>query len=524
MLKENKLLIGKNGNKEANLLLNMANRHGIITGASGSGKTITSKVLAESFSEAGVPVFVVDVKGDVSSFFKEGKMEDISARVEKLGLEGFKTQKFPTVLWDVYGEKGHPIRTTVDSIGYRFLSRMLNLSDAQEGVLSVVFKIAEEENMTLVNLNDLKSLLGYVYDKRDTYSEEYGNIAPSTITTIQRRILTLKEEGGDKFFGEPSFDIKDFMKYDDITGFGNINVLYAVDLFKNSTIYVIMLLWLLNTLYTTMPEVGDPEKPKLIFFIDEAHLVFDEMPSHIVKQVIQIVKLIRSKGIGIYFISQAPNDIPDEILGQLGNKIQHVLRSYTKNDEKALHAAANSFRENKEFDTIETIKELGTGEALISFQNENGEPEIVDKFKILPPESLMGAIDEIDRYAVIRASKLFGKYEEEVNSESAEEKIEAINAKEEEERKRIEEELAAKKTEEERIKAEELARKEEEKRAKEEARAKALEEKEQARKEKEEAKAKANNPVNKLGKKVTNKAVNKVIDKSLNKLLKNFFK
>ena len=514
MLKDNKLLIGKDGEKEANLLLNMANRHGIITGASGSGKTVTSKVLAESFSEAGVPVLLVDIKGDASSTCKVGEMSNkIAERVEGLKLTDFKPQRFPTVFWDVYGQKGHPLRTTISKIGYRFLSRMLNLSEAQEGVLSVVFKISEEEELKLLDLDDLKSILGYIYNKREEYSAEYGNISPATLTTIQRHVLTLKEEGGDEFFGEPSFDINDFMKCDETTGFGNINVLYAVDLFKNPTIYVIMLLWILNTLYTELPEVGDPEKPKLVFFIEEAHLVFDEMPSYIVKQVIQIVKLIRSKGVGIYFISQAPSDIPEEILGQLGNKVQHVLRSYTKNDEKALHAAANSFRENPKIKTVDAIQALGTGEALISFQNEKGEPEVVDKFTILPPESYMGAIDEIDRYAVIRASKFFGKYETKVNNESANEIIEDMNAKDLELKKQKEEEKR---------KAEEA--KAAEKLAKEEAKAKALEEKEKAKKEKEAERAKAKDPVNKLGKKVANKAVDKVINKGLNSLFKGLFK
>ena len=525
MLKNDKLLIGKSGDNEANLILNMANRHGIITGASGSGKTVTSKVLAESFSEAGVPVLLVDIKGDASSSCKVGEMTDkISERVKSLELENFTMKRFPTIFWDVFGDKGHPLRTTVSSIGYRLLSRLLNLSEAQEGVLSVVFKISEVEELKLIDLDDLKSILSYIYNKREEYSEEYGNISPTTLTTIQRHVLTLKEEGGDNFFGEPSFDIKDFMKWDETTGYGNINVLYAVDLFKNPTIYVIMLLWILNTLYTELPEVGDPPKPKLVFFIEEAHLVFSEMPSYLVKQVIQIVKLIRSKGVGIYFISQTPSDVPEEILGQLGNKVQHVLRSYTKNDEKALKAAANSFRENSKFNTIEAIQNLGTGEALISFQNENGEPSVVDKYTILPPQSYMGAIDEIDRYACIRASKFYGKYEERVDNESAKEIIDDVNSKEEEIRKKKEEEERRAREQAEEEARLEKERKEQEKLEKEEEKERVRLEKEKEKKAKEEAKKKANDPVNKLGKKVANKAVNKVIDKSLNKILKGFFK
>lgn len=413
MYKNGNILIGKNEDKEAYLLLNKANRHGLITGASGSGKTITLKVLAESFSAAGVPVFLSDVKGDLAGTINEGILNDnIKSRIESLNIDDFEVKKFPVTFLDVYGKNGCPIRTTIENIGAKLLARMLDLSDAQEGVLAIVFKIAQDEGLELIDLNDLKAMLTYVGEKRKEYSLTYGNVTLQSIGSIQRNILSLETEGGDFFFGLPAFNIKDLIHFDVNNGYGNINILDAQTLFQKPTLYATFMLWLLNSLYNELPEVGDLDKPKLVFFFDEAHLLFDSMPDHLIKQIIQIVKLIRSKGIGLYFISQSPGDIPDEILAQLGNRIQHVLRSYTTSDEKVIKAAATSFRKNDSFNIEDAIKTLKTGEALISLQNEDGEPSITDKFMILPPQSMMGSIEDTERLSYIKTTWLYGKYEE----------------------------------------------------------------------------------------------------------------
>jgi len=428
MYLNNKLLIGKNETKEANLLLNKANRHGLITGASGSGKTVTLKVLAESFADANVPVFLVDIKGDLAATSMTGINNDnISKRVEKLNLENFELKNYSTIFWDVYGKYGHPIRTTVTKIGSKLLSRMLNLTEAQEGILTIIFKIAEDENKELVDLKDLRAMLTYVGDNRKEYTLKYGNINSQSIGSIQRNLLALEEDDGEYFFGKPDFEITDFIKFNQSTGKANINILHASELFHKPTLYATFILWLLTTLYNTMPEVGDLEKPKLVFFIDEAHLLFDEIPEHLLKQIIQIVKLIRSKAIGLYFISQSPSDIPEDILSQLGNRIQHVLRSYTPKDDKAIKAAAESYRTNPNFDTEEAIKTLATGEALISFQTENGEPDIVEKFTILPPQSMMGTITDSQRQQLITTSPLYLKYENKIDGITAFEKINGQN-------------------------------------------------------------------------------------------------
>lgn len=422
MYKNNKILVGKNDNNEANLLLDKANRHGLITGASGSGKTITLKVLAEGFSASGVPVILSDVKGDLAGTSLIGNLDLIKDRVDKLGINDFNIQKFPVTFFDVYGVSGHPIRTTVKSIGSRLLSHMLNLTDTQESVLSVVFKICEDENLNLIDLNDLRSVLNYIGENRKNYTLKYGNISLQSIGAIQRNVLNLEEEGGNKFFGLPQFEIKDFIHFDGDNGFGQISILHSVKLFQQPILYSSVLLWMLISLYNELPEVGDLEKPKLVMFFDEAHLLFSDMPSYLLKQIIQIVKLIRSKGVGLYFISQTPSDIPDEILGQLGNRIQHVLRSYTKTDEKVIKAAADSFRINPKFNSIDEIKTLATGEALISLVDEFGQPTVVDKFKILPPQSKMGVIDDELRKQLIQEDWLYNKYEKKVNYESSEQK------------------------------------------------------------------------------------------------------
>ena len=520
-----KILIAKNDENEIYLLPKMANRHGLITGASGSGKTITLKVLAESFSASGVPVFMVDVKGDLAATCVRGiDNENVRSRVEKMNLTDFKFREFPVTFFDVYGEKGHPIRTTISNLGSRLLSRMLDLSEAQEGVLAIVFQIAEDESLEITDLKDLQKLLNYVGEKRNEYSLKYGNISIQSVGAIQRSLLVLSQEGGKHFFGKPAFNLRDFIRFNAENGFGYINILDAQELFKKPNLYATFMLWLLTDMYNIMPEVGDLSKPRIVMFFDEAHLLFNEMPAHLIRQITQIVKLIRSKGVGVYFISQSPSDIPDEILSQLGNKVQHVLRAYTPNDEKAIKAAAAAFRANPKFDTVDAIRTLGTGEALVSMLDEKGEPTMVERAKILPPESMMGALDDIMRRQVILESQLYMKYEEVVDDESAYEKINKIDEektklKEEELKKKEEERLAKEKEKEEALLAKQKALEE-----KELARKKALEEKEKLRKEKEEERARKNSVGYKLGKKVVNKTTDKLINKGLNSILKGLFK
>lgn len=500
-----KLLMGKNDKKEMYILPKMANRHGLITGASGSGKTISLKVMAESFSSAGVPVFMVDVKGDLAATCKVGEMNDnVKGRVEKLGLTGFKCESYPVNFFDVYGKCGHPIRTTVENIGPRLLSRMLGLSEAQEGILAIVFQIAKDEVKKLNDLGDLQSLLKFVGENKDKYILKYGNITTQSIGSIQRNILELIQEGGEYFFGKPTLELYDLFQFD-YNGKGFINILDAQELFKKPTLYAVFLIWLLNNLYDNMPEVGDLDRPKLALFLDEAHLIFTEMNAELTKQIIGIIKLIRSKGIGVYFISQSPSDIPDEILAQLGNKIQHVLRSYTPSDEKAIKAAANAFRPNPAFKTEDAIKELATGEALVSFLEETGEPSIVERVTILPPQSLMGTISDADRQLVIKQSRIYGKYETLNNEVSATELVEADT-------KKIEEEKAALKKAQEDAKLEEKAKKEAEKEAL------------RKQKEEEKAKEKKRKQATKVARQIGNKMMNKATTKVVNTMWKKLFK
>ena len=513
MYLNNKILVGKNEKAELSILLDKANRHGLITGASGSGKTITLKVMAESFSAAGVPVFLSDVKGDIAGTCMPGqKNEKIEERLSNLGIEEFPFKGFPIHFWDVYGKKGHPIRTTVKEVGSTILSRMLGLTEAQAGVLAIVFKIAEDKGMELIDLKDLKLLLTYVGDHKNDYITKYGNIATQSVGGIQRSILQLESQGGEYFFGEPNLDINDFLKTN-TEGLGYINIMDCVELFKSPELYSCFLLWLLTTLYQTLPEVGDLDKPKIVFFFDEAHLLFDDMPSYMLKEVTQVVKLIRSKGIGLYFISQAPTDIPDAIISQLGNRVQHALRAYTPSEEKIVKVAANAFRTNPAFDTEKAILSLGTGEALISFQNENGEPSIVEKATILPPQSMMGSIDDGTRLMVMNNSLYKGKYDTLVDRESAYEKISATLAEEEQQKQA---EIEAKEAE--------LKKKEEEKLKKEEERLAEKKKKEEERAKKEKEKAMKSSAGYKIGKKVVNKTVDKVINKGLNSILKGLFK
>ena len=423
MLANNQLLIGKTEDKkELAILPQMANRHGLITGASGSGKTVTLKVMAESFSDAGVPVFLADVKGDLAGTAVKGEVtEAIQERLDKLAIQNFEAKSFPVRFWDLFGTEGHPLRATVESVGPEVLSIMLGLSEAQEGNLAIAFAIAKDENLALIDLKDLRAVLQYVSENKDKYSTRYGNITTQSIGVIQRSLLALENQGADHFFGQPALEVSDFFATED--GRGVINILHAVTLFESPDMYAAFLLWLLTTLFSTSPEVGDLDKPKLVFFFDEAHLLFNGMPAYRLKRIVQIVKLIRSRGIGLYFISQSPTDIPDEILAQLGNRVQHSLRAYTPSEQKAVKAAAQAFRVNPKFDTEKAILELGTGEALVSFQNEKGAPEIVERATILPPQSLMGAIDGITRNKVINSSPLVGKYDEALNPESAAEII-----------------------------------------------------------------------------------------------------
>lgn len=495
---DNKILMAKNSEKELFLLPKMANRHGLITGASGSGKTISLKVMAEGFSNASVPVFLVDVKGDLAGTAKQGvPSENIFNRLDKLNITGFNHQAFPVTFFDVFRKSGHPIKTKIMDIGPKLLSRMLDLSDAQEGILSIAFQIAIDENMMLNDLGDLKDLLIFIGENKDRYTLKYGTITTQSVGAIQRNLLSLEQEGGDYFFGKPVLDLFDLMQYDS-NGHGFINILDAQELFKKPTLYAVFLIWLLNYLYDKMPEVGDLDKPKLILCLDEAHLIFSEMSPALIKQITQIVKLIRSKGIGIYFISQSPSDIPDEILAQLGNKIQHVLRSYTPSDEKAVKAAANSFRSNPNFKTEDAIRNLATGEAVVSFLNEKGEPNICEIATILPPQSLMGTITDSDREQIIKQSRIYSKYEQDINEVSASELVVEQREKIELEK---EEQIKLKQQQ----KLEEIRLKEEEKKKAKEAQ-------------------RVQKQTNKVAKQVGNKLLNKATTKAVNSLWKSIFK
>ena len=527
-----KLLIGKNKDYDACIIPKMANRHGLITGASGTGKTTTVKVLAESFSSLGVPVFVSDVKGDLSGCAVQGgEDENVKVRVEELGLTNdFEYRAFPTRFWDLYQQNGHAIRVSIYDIGPQVLSIILGLSEVQEGVLTIIYRIAHDEGKMIYDIEDLRTLLSYVGEKRSEYSLKYGNITTQSIGVIQRSLLALEDQGADKFFGEPSFDINDLLKTKDEMGY--INILHAVELFNSPDLYASFLLYLLMRLYKDMPEVGDLEKPKLVFFFDEAHLLFNNMPEYRLKFITQIVKLIRSKGIGLYFISQQPSDIPNEILSQLSNRIQHALRAYTPNEQRNVKVAADSFRVNPKLKTYDEILNLKTGEALVSFLNENGEPEVVNKVRILPPESKMGVIDDMSRNKIINNSEFVGKYEEKQEMEDA---AHLVLGKIREEEAKVKEEQEAKIEEEKRLKEEEKQKKLEEKeeleRQKEEARIKKEEQKallekqkEEARIKREEERARKNSVGYKLGKKVANKTADKLINKGLNSIFKNLFK
>lgn len=424
MLYENTIWLGSSS-KAVCLLPEMANRHGLITGATGTGKTVTLQVLAEGFSSMGVPVFLADVKGDLSGMVKMGENSSkISERLTQCGVPGFQFRSFPAVFWDVYGEQGHPVRATVSTMGPVLLGRMLGLNDTQTGVLNIVFRIADRENMLLLDIKDLKAMLKYVGEHARDYTLEYGNVSTASIGAIQRAVAVLEDQGGDRFFGEPALNMDDWMGTDE-DGRGNINILAADRLFRNPTMYSTFLLWLLSELYERLPEAGDLAKPRMVFFFDEAHLLFNNCSKSLLEKVEQVVRLIRSKGVGIFFISQSPSDIPMTVLGQLGNRIQHALRAYTPMDQKAVKVAAQTFRANPAFDTEAAIQALQTGEALISFLDSKGAPCIVERATILPPQSYIGAIDEALRQTCIETSPYYGIYEQVLDRVSAYEMLES---------------------------------------------------------------------------------------------------
>ena len=413
MFLEDKILIGG----DVYLLPKMANRHGLIAGATGTGKTITLKTLAESFSDMGVPVFLADMKGDISGLAKVGEMNDnVAKRVE--GIDSFKLKSYPVEFWDLFGQKGLPIRVSLSEMGPVLLSKILNLTEAQSGVLNIVFKVADDESLIIIDIKDLKSMINHVVENKDVYEPQYGAIAAKSANTILRNLITLEDQGGNDFFGEPALELNDFIRLDD-SGNGIINVLDAQKLSLSPEIYSSFLLWMLSSLYEQLPEVGDADKPKFVFFFDEAHLLFDDMNAEFLKKIEQITRLIRSKGVGLYFISQSPADIPDSILGQLGNRIQHALRAYTPKDQKAVKVAAETFRANPEFDTAEVISNLGIGEALVSVLDSEGVPGIVQKVNIIAPQSYIGPIDDNLRAELINLSELKDKYQQAVDNESA---------------------------------------------------------------------------------------------------------
>ena len=424
MLYEGKIWVGT-GEAPVCLLPQMANRHGLIAGATGTGKTVSLKVLAEGFSNMGVPVFLADIKGDLAGMVEVGQHSDgIAKRLVKCGVPSFQYCEFPSVFWDVYGKQGHPVRATVSEMGPTLLSRMLGLNDTQAGVLSILFRIADDEGMLLLDLKDLKAMLAYIGENARDYTLDYGNISTATVGAIQRAVGVLEDEGGDKFFGEPALNIADWMQVSG-DGKGVINILAADELFQHPKMYSTFMLWMLSELYELLPEAGDLDKPRMVFFFDEAHLLFNDCPPALLEKLEQVVRLIRSKAVGVYFITQNPCDIPMSILGQLGNRIQHALRAYTPLDQKAVRTAAQTFRINPAFNTEEAITQLKTGEALVSFLDEDGAPGIVQRATILPPQSSMNAISEEVRQEEIRTSYFAGVYDEAVDRESAYEQLAA---------------------------------------------------------------------------------------------------
>ena len=420
--KERGLYIAHCANGALSITGKMANRHGLIAGATGTGKTVTLQVMAETFSQAGVPCFMADMKGDLSGISQAGKLSGfIEKRMPEFGIENPEFQACPVRFFDVYGEQGHPMRATISQMGPQLLSRLMDLNETQDGVLNIVFRIADERGLLLIDIKDLRAMLDWVSKNAKEYTTKYGNISSASVGAIQRALLQLENQGADKFFGEPSFDIYDLMQTED--GKGIMNVLAADKLMMQPKLYSTFLLWLLSELYSTLPEVGDMDKPKLVFFFDEAHMLFEGTSKALLDKIEQVIRLIRSKGVGIYFITQSPTDIPENILGQLGNRVQHALRAYTPKDQKAVKTAADTFRPNPAFKTDEAIMNLETGEALVSFLDEKGAPAVVERAKILFPLSQIGAITEGQRLDIIKQSRIYGKYDTPVDRESAFEKL-----------------------------------------------------------------------------------------------------
>jgi len=427
----NGLFLGQSSDNGAEkpevLLWQRANRHGVIAGATGTGKTVTLQIMAQGFSDAGVPVFCADVKGDLSGVSQPGAPnEKLLARAAGMGL-ALEPKAAPTVFWDLYGQKGHPVRATVSEIGPLLMARMLDLNEVQEGVLTVAFHVADKESLLLLDLDDLRSMLVYVAENAARIGREVGNVAPASIASIQRALLQLEQDGGDAFFGEPALRLTDMMRTG-LDGRGQVNVLDSTRLMNNPRLYGAFLLWLMSELFEQLPEIGDPEKPRLVFFFDEAHLLFRDAPRPLLEKVEQVVRLIRSKGVGVYFITQNPADIPDSVLAQLGNRIQHALRAYTPSDQRGLKAASESFRVNPAFDTAEAIQALGTGEALVSVLDEKGAPCVVQRTLIRPPDSRLGPATDAERAAVMAASPVAGVYDVAIDRESAEEVLAARHA------------------------------------------------------------------------------------------------
>jgi DNA double-strand break repair helicase HerA and related ATPase len=415
--KTNSIIVGKSAKYEV-LDLHFGNRHGLVAGATGTGKTVSLQVLAEGLSKAGVPVFAADIKGDLSGIAAEGEMKDaLVERAKGMGLN-YQPDQYPVVFWDVFGEQGHPIRATISEMGPLLLARLLQLNDTQEGVLNIAFRVADEQGLALLDLKDLRAILGLVADHAAELQKAYGNVSSATVGTVQRQLLVLENQGANSFFGEPALDLADFLRTDR-DGRGIINVLAADKLIANPRLYATFLLWLLSELFEKLPEVGDPEKPKLVFFFDEAHLLFNDAPKPLLEKIDQVVRLVRSKGVGVYLVTQNPLDVPETVLAQLGNRVQHALRAFTPRDQKSVRAAADTFRPNKDLDTAKAITELGKGEALVSFLEGNGVPSMVQRTMIRPPCARIGPVTPAERNAVIAKSPVKGKYDTPVDSESA---------------------------------------------------------------------------------------------------------
>lgn len=499
MLKDHKILLGKAKEKEIYMLLHQMNRHGLIAGASGTGKTVTLKVIAESLSDAGVPTFIADVKGDLTGMITPGNLSCIQERLDSMSISGFETKSYPVRFFDVYKKNGLPMRAVMQEMDPVLLSRILDLSDAQEGVLNIIFKIAEDKDLDIIDLKDLQAMCAYVGENASSFTVKYGMVTKQSIGAIQRKLLVLEQQEGDKLFGMPGLNIQDLLQTEN--GNGVMNILECEKLFQHPLLYATFLLWLLDTLYQNLPEVGDLEQPEIVFFFDEAHLLFDHAPKALLDKVEQTVKLIRSKGVGVFFCTQSPSDIPDSVLAQLSNRIQHALRAYTPSEMKNVRLAAQAFRQNPELNTEEVITMMKTGHALVSVLDEDGAPTIVEETKILPPSSSMKASEVTAIFRTVNNDPLKSKYWDEIGPESAFEKVDEIKKEAEEEKNRLEEEKKIAKIE--------------EARAKQAARLEAREEKQRA------------NQSKRIAKKIQNKAENELINlgvRSAKKFLKSFMK